>query len=56
MKVGVRVIGDGFARAEALVADVHRRALERLQARIAAERDAPRREADTPPVTKPPAR
>lgn len=34
MKVTVRLIGDGIARADALVADVRRRALERLQARI----------------------
>lgn len=36
MKVSVRLIGDGFTRTDALVADVRRRALERLQARIAA--------------------
>lgn len=55
MKVGVRVIGDGFARAEALVADVRRRAIERIEARIAEAREA-RRESNAPPVTKPPAR
>lgn len=40
MKVSVRLIGDGFTRADALVADVRRRALERLEARIAARDSA----------------
>jgi hypothetical protein len=40
VKVSVRLIGDGFAHAEALVADVRRRAMERLEARIAARENA----------------
>lgn len=42
MKVSVRLIGDGFARADALVAEVRRRALERMQERFDARR-GPRR-------------
>lgn len=40
MKVSVRLIGDGLSRADALVTDVRRRALERLEARIAARENA----------------
>lgn len=40
MKVSVRLIGDGFTRADALLSDVRRRALERLEARIAARENA----------------
>lgn len=52
MKVTARLIGNPFARAEALVADARRRALERLQARIEAERAA-RRGADQRSAAKP---
>lgn len=54
MKVGVRVTGTGFRRAEALVAEVRRRAVERLETRRAErERIARQRESD---ATKPPRR
>lgn len=43
MKVRVRVTGDGLARAEALVSDIRRRAIERLQARAAERRETERR-------------
>lgn len=43
MKVRVRVTGDGLARAEALVSDIRRRAIERLQARAAERREIERR-------------
>lgn len=39
MKVSVRVVGDGLTRAEALAEDMRRRAVEQLEARLAAHRD-----------------
>lgn len=41
MKISVRLIGGAFTRADALVNEIRRRAMERLAARIAAgTRDA----------------
>ena len=56
MKISVRLVGDGFARADALVADVRRRATEHVQARIEREREARRRDRDARRATKPAAR
>lgn len=42
MKVTVRLAGDGFARAEALVSDVRRRAIDNLQARSEERRGEPK--------------
>lgn len=53
MKIGVHLIGGAFARAEALVNDVRRRATERLAARFEQERDARRRDRDARAATKP---
>jgi hypothetical protein len=44
VKVSVRVIGAGFPRAEALVADIRGRAIARLEARIAARKQRARAE------------
>ncbi len=50
MKVSARMIGIGFARADALMNELRRRALERMQARIAAReaRARPGRRQDAP--------
>ena len=56
MKVGVRVTGTGFRRAEALVAEVRRRAVERLEARRAERERAARTERRESDATKPPQR
>lgn len=52
MKVGVRVNGGGFERADSLVADVRRRAVARLEAEIEAQRESERRERDHERLTR----
>lgn len=39
MKVSVRLLGDGLASAQPLAQDMRRRAIEHLEARLAARRD-----------------
>lgn len=58
MKVSARVIGDGLARTEALLAEARRRAVARAAARLAAEREQRRRTAAAAamPTETPPAR
>lgn len=53
MKVGVRVTGGGFARAEARVEEMRRRAIERVEARLLTERDARANQRDSSPPPKP---
>jgi hypothetical protein len=60
VKIGVHVTGNGLARADALVADIRRRAIERVQARLAAREvnagSTRAQPATGRPTTTPPAR
>lgn len=54
MKVTVRLVGDGLARADTLANDVRRRAIEHLEARAAERREKPKPAVPTatPPSTR----
>ena len=55
MKVTVRLIGDGLARADTLANDLRRRAIEHLEARATERRQEPRSAPMPPaPATTPP--
>ena len=49
MKLAVRLLGTGFARADALVNEIRRRALERLGVRLADQQERARAAAPLKP-------